>query len=191
MRVLGIAGSPRSGGNTDILLDEVMKGAASKGADVHTVALRKLTIGPCIHCDACLKTGRCKFKDDMQGIYDELEAADRIVLAAPIQFMGLPSQTKAMVDRCQCLWARKYVLKVPPLGDERPRRGFFVSVGGTRLKDMFDPARAVVKTWYHILNVEYAGELLFSRVDDKGAIREREGALEQAYELGEKLAAVD
>jgi multimeric flavodoxin WrbA len=165
-----------------------MKGAASKGADVHTVALRKLKIGPCTHCDACLKTGRCKIKDDMQGIYDEMEAADRIVLAAPIQFMGLPSQAKAMVDRCQCLWARKYVLKVPPLGDERPRKGFFVSVGGTRLKDMFQPARSVVKTWFHILNVEYAGELLFSRVDDKGAIRDKPGALQQAYELGEKVA---
>ncbi len=188
MRVLGIAGSPRRGGNTDILLDQVMQGAASKGADVHTVVLRKLRIRPCTHCDACLKTGTCKIKDDMREVYDELEAADRIVLAAPIQFMGLPSQTKAMVDRCQCFWARKYVLKVPPLGDEPPRKGFFVSVGGTGVKGLFEPARAVVKTMFRMMNVEYAGELLFSRVDGKGAILEKENALQQAFELGEKVA---
>lgn len=188
MRVLGIAGSPRKGGNTDLLLEEVMRGAASRGAGVRTVFLRGLEIGPCTHCDACLKTGRCKFNDDMQGIYDELEAADRIVLAAPVQFMGLPSQTKAMIDRCQCLWARKYVLRVPPLGDERPRMGYLVSVGGTRLKNLFEPARTVVRTWFRILNVEYAGELLFPGVDEKGAIRERPGAMEQAFEMGEQMA---
>ncbi len=119
MRVLGIAGSPRRGGNTDLLLEEVLKGAAGKGAEVKTITLARLKIAPCQHCDACLETGRCRIQDDMQGVYDELEWADRIVLAAPIHFMGLSAQMKAMIDRCQCLWARKYVLKVPPLGDDR------------------------------------------------------------------------
>ncbi|GAG85961.1 unnamed protein product, partial [marine sediment metagenome] len=53
MRVLGIAGSPRRDGNTDLLLNEVMKGAASKGAEVKTIILNQLDIAPCQHCDAC------------------------------------------------------------------------------------------------------------------------------------------
>ena len=188
MRVLGIAGSARRGGNTDRLLAEVMRGAASKGAEVKTIALRDLEYIPCQACDACLKTGRCQYKDDMATVYDELERADRIVLASPIQFMSVTAQMKAMIDRCQCLWARKYVLKTPPLGDDRRRKGFFVSVGGTRMKDLFGPALRVVKTLFHVLDVEYAGELVFSGVDEKGAISGQPEALTQAFEAGERLA---
>lgn len=187
MRVLGIAGSPRRGGNTDLLLDELMKGAASQGAEIKTIELRSLKFETCRHCDACLKTGNCVVKDDMQDIYREFEQADRIVVASPVQFVGPTAQLKAMIDRCQCLWARKYVLKVPPLGDERIRKGFFISVGGTRLKNMFEPSLAIVKTWFHIMNVEYTGELLFKGIDEKGAIKEHPDALRQAYEAGQRL----
>lgn len=187
MRVLGIAGSPRRGGNTDMLLAELLKGAASKGAEVKTIALRGLKVSPCQHCDACLEAGKCRIEDDMQSVYCELEAADRIVLAAPIHFMGLSAQTKAMIDRCQCLWARKYVLKVPPLGDDRPRKGFFVSVGGTKYKNVFDAGRQVVKSLFTVLNVEYAGELLFKGIDEKGAIAKHPDALQQAFQAGQKL----
>ena len=187
MRVLGIAGSPRRGGNTDLLLAEVMKGAASKGAEVKTIFVNNLKITPCQHCDACLKEGKCRIQDDMQDIYTELEQADRIVLASPIQFTGVTAQMKAMIDRCQCLWARKYVLKVPPLSTERERKGFFVSVGGTRLKDLFEPALLMVKTLFRILNISYAGELTFSGIDEKGAITRHPDALRQAFLAGQKL----
>ncbi|UCB42944.1 MAG: flavodoxin family protein [Dehalococcoidales bacterium] len=188
MRVLGIAGSPRRGGNTDLLLEELMKGAAGQGAVIKTIELRGLKFETCRHCDGCLKTGNCVVKDDMHDIYEELEQADIIVIASPVQFVGPTAQLKAMIDRCQCIWARKYVLKIPPLGDERARKGFFISVGGTKLKDMFEPSLAVIKTWFHILNVEYAGELLFKGIDEKGAIKEHPDALKQAYEAGQKLA---
>ncbi|MFC2051721.1 flavodoxin family protein [Chloroflexota bacterium] len=187
MKVLGIAGSPRRGGNTDLLLAEVMRGAASKGAEVKTVVLNNLKITPCQHCDACLKAGNCRIQDDMQMIYRELEESDRIVLASPIQFMGVTAQMKAMIDRCQALWARKYVLKVPPLGKERERKGFFISVGGTRLSNLFEPALVMVKTLFRILDIAYAGELLFSGVDEKGAIKKHPDALQQAFLAGQKL----
>ena len=187
MRVLGIAGSPRRGGNTDLLLAELMKGAASQGAETKIIELRSLKFETCRHCDSCLKTGSCVIKDDMQEVYRELEQADRIVVASPVQFLGPTAQLKAMIDRCQCLWARKYVLKVPPLGDERVRKGFFISVGGTRLKNMFEPSLAIVKTWFHILNIEYAGEMLFKGIDEKGAIKKHPAALKQAYEAGQRL----
>ena len=69
MKVLGIAGSPRRGGNTDLLLAEVIKGAASGGAEVKTIILNDLKITPCQHCDACLETGNCRIKDNMQMVY--------------------------------------------------------------------------------------------------------------------------
>ena len=187
MRVLGIAGSPRRGGNTDLLLAEVLKGAASKGAEVKTIILSQLEISPCQHCDACLETGRCKVKDDMQEVYDELANADRIVLASPVHFMGVTAQTKAMIDRCQALWVRKYRLKLPPLGDKRERKGLFVSVGGMKLANLFEPALATVKSLFKVLDIAYAGELLFPGVDEKGAITKNPEALHNAFLAGQRL----
>jgi len=189
LRVLGIAGSPRRGGNTDLLLAEVMKGATSRGAEVKTIILNDLEIAPCQHCDGCLETGRCKVKDDMQMVYQELERADRIVLASPIQFMGVTAQTKAMIDRCQALWVRKYILKQPPLGDKRERKGLFISVGGMKLANLFEPALATVKALFKVLDIAYAGDLLFPGIDEKGAITKHPTALKQAFLAGQKLVA--
>ncbi len=188
MKVVGITGSPRRGGNTDLLLAEVMKGAASRGAEIKTIILNDLNITPCQHCDACLEAGKCKIKDDMQMVYRELEEADRIVLASPIHFMGLTAQMKAMIDRCQSLWARKYVLKIPPLGSEPgKKKGLFISVGGRKIADLFEPALATVRTLFRILDITYAGELLFSGVDEKEAIAKHPDALRQAFLAGQKL----
>jgi len=187
MKVLGIAGSPRRGGNTDLLLAEVLKGAASRGDKVKTIILSNLKIAPCQHCDGCLETGRCKVEDDMQMVYAELKEADRIVLASPIQFMGVTAQAKAMIDRCQVLWARKNVLEIPPLGNQRERKGLFISVGGRRVANLFEPALATVKSWFRTLDVTYAGDLLFPGVDEKGAIAKHPNALHEAFLAGQKL----
>ena len=189
MKVLAIAGSPRRGGNTDLLLAEFMKGAESTGAEVKTIVLNKLDISPCQHCDACLKAGNCRIQDDMQPIYEELEQTDCIVLASPVQFMGVTAPLKAMIDRCQCLWARKYLLKIPPLGEDKKRKGFFISVGGTKLKNLFEPSLVMVKTWFRILDIEYAGDLLFPGIDEKGAIKNHPDALRQAFQAGQGLVA--
>ena len=187
MKVIGIAGSPRRGGNTDLLLGEVLRGAISKGAEVKTIVLNDLNITPCQHCDACLEKGECRIEDDMQMVYRELEESDRIVLASPIQFMTVTAQAKAMIDRCQALWARKYVLEIPPLGNQRERKGLFISVGGRNIANLFEPALATVKTLFRILDITYAGELLFPGIDEKGDIAKHPDALQQAFLAGQKL----
>jgi multimeric flavodoxin WrbA len=188
MRVLGINGSPRRDGNTDLLLAQVMKGAESKGAGIKTIILNDLDITPCQHCDACFEAGICRIKDDMQMVYKEMAKADRIVLASPIHFLGLTAQMKAMIDRGQALWARKYVLKKPPLGDKRPRKGLFVAVGGMKLAKLFEPSLATIKAFFAVIDVEYAGDLLFRGVDEKGAIKKHPTALKEAFTAGQKLA---
>ncbi len=165
-----------------------MRGAESKGATVKTVFLRDLQISTCQHCDACLKAGICKIKDDMQGIYVDFQEADVIVLASPVQFTGVTAHMKAMIDRSQSLWAKKYVLKMPPLGDRRERKGFFISVGGRKVPNLFDPMLIMIKTFFRIIDVKYAGELLFSGIDEKGAIAQHPDALKQAFEAGQRLA---
>jgi multimeric flavodoxin WrbA len=185
--VLGIAGSPRRGGNTDLLLAEVMKGAASKGVEVKNIILCQLNIAPCQHGDRCLESGSCQLDDDMQMVYKELAKADRIVLASPLHFMGVTAQAKAMIDRCQALWVKKDKLNLPPLGDRRLRKGLFVSVGGRKAANLFQPAVATVKAFFASLDIDYTGELVFSGIDDKGAITQYPDALKQAYLAGQKL----
>ena len=167
MKVLGITGSPRRGGNTDLLLAEIIRGTVSWEAETKTIFLNDLTIDYCQHCDTCLKTGKCQLKDDMHMIYQELENADRTVLASPIYFTGLTAQMKAMIDRYQALWTRKYVLKIPPLGDKRERKGFFIYVSGRNTTNLFDAALFTTKIFFRTLDTTYAGELLFPGIDKK------------------------
>jgi multimeric flavodoxin WrbA len=188
MKVLGIAGSPRRGGNTDTLLAEMLRGAAAKGAETETIILSKLKIKTCQHCDKCLTDGNCVIQDDMQGIYKALEDADVIILASPVQFMGPTAEMKAMMDRCQAIWARKYVLKVPPLNPKKERKGFFISVGGRKIANLFEPSLVMMKTLFRTLDVNYAGELLFSGIDEKGDILKHPDALPQAFAAGRNLA---
>ena len=164
-----------------------MSGAAATGARTRTVALCELDISPCRHCDHCLKEGRCVVEDDMQWLSRELRECDFLVLASPIFFMGLTAQTKAMIDRCQVLWVIKNVLKLPVAFGGKKRRGLFISVGGTERSNLFQPAIATVKSWFNTLDIAYGGDLLFSGVEEKGAIGDRPGALEKAFGAGRRL----
>jgi len=190
LKVLGIAGSPRRDGNTDHLLQQVIAGASSHGAETKTIILSELNIAPCRHCDGCIKTGKCVVDDDMQWLHIDLREADHIVLASPIFFMGVTAQTKAMIDRCQALWVIKYVLKLPvAINPGKERKGIFVSVGGTRLRNLFEPAIATVKSWLTTLDISYAGELVFSGIDERETIHLHPTALKDALSIGQKLAA--
>jgi len=189
MKVLGIAGSPRRGGNTDTLLAEFLRGAADKGAETKLIRLNGMKFVGCQHCDACLKDGNCAVKDEMQDIYPAFEEADVIVMASPIQFMGITAPMKAMIDRFQSRWARKYVLKTPPLGDEKKRKGFLIAVGGTKLKNLFEPTLVMIQTFYRLMDIEYAGDILLRQIDEKGAINDHPEALRQAYEEGQRVVS--
>jgi len=188
MKVLGIAGSPRRNGNTDTLLARFLEGAASTGAEIKSLRACDLKISGCFHCDACYEKGICRIKDDMHIVYAEMEAADRIVMASPLQFMSVSAQLKALIDRCQALWTRKYILKIPPLGDTRPRKGFFISVGGRRtVPNLFDAELVTVKNIYRMIDVSYAGDLLIPGIDAVGDIQKHPEALEQAFQAGKKF----
>jgi multimeric flavodoxin WrbA len=188
MKVIGIFGSPRKGGNTEILLEEALKGAAMEGAEVERLHLTDFTITPCKECHGCDKTGNCVILDGMQSIYPKLLEADIIILASPIFFYGVTAWAKALVDRCQALWARKYLLKEPSLGKEgKKRKGFFISVGATKGQRVFEGAILTAKYFFDVLNAEYAGELVFRGVEAKGDILKHPEAIQQAFEAGRRL----
>ncbi len=105
-KTLGIAGSPRRGGNTEMLLDRFLAGAESAGAAVEKVVAARLKIAGCVACDGCWEDGHCVVQDDFQAVYEKLVAADVIVLAAPLYFWSLPAQLKALIDRAVSVGAQ-------------------------------------------------------------------------------------
>ncbi|HYA02317.1 MAG TPA: flavodoxin family protein [Syntrophobacteria bacterium] len=188
MKLLAILGSPRRGGNTEILLDEAIRGADEHGATCEKVVLRDLKIRPCLEIYQCARTGTCAIQDDMQPLYGKLTAAERLIIASPIFFYSVSALTKAMIDRCQALWAKKYLLKLP-ISSGRDRRGAFISVAATRGSKLFEGVRLTMRYVLDAIDVAYSDELLIRGVDEKGAIRERREALDAAYALGSRLVA--
>ncbi len=185
MRVLGIFGSPRRGGNTEILLEEALRGAEKEGAEVERLYLTEYVITPCKECHGCDQTGKCVILDDMQRIYPKLLESHIIILASPIFFYGVTGYTKALIDRSQALWAKKYLLKNPL--PKIKRRGFFISVGATRGEKLFDGAILTVKYFFDTFDAEYVGELVFRGIEGKGDILKHPEALQQAFETGRRL----
>ena len=185
MKVLGIMGSPRIKGNTDLLLEEALKGAKSQGAEVEKIVVDKLKIAPCKEYLGCFKDGNCVIRDDMDDIYPKLLGADVVIIASPMFFYGVSSQAKALIDRCQALWARKHILKQSlPNGG---RKGAFIAVGATKGKRLFEGAILTVKYFFEAIGVEYADEILIRGVDARGEIKEHPIALSDAFELGKRV----
>ena len=99
--ILILSGSPRKGGNSDILCDRFMEGARESGHRAEKVFLRDRNIGYCIGCEACHQNnGVCVQKDDMAEILGKMIAADVIVMATPVYFYTMDAQMKTLIDRC-------------------------------------------------------------------------------------------
>lgn len=188
MHVLGIMGSPRRESNTELLLDAALSAAAECGARTEKIAVCALSILPCIECYHCAVDGTCSLRDDMTRLYDSLVAADRIILASPVFFYGLTAQAKAVVDRCQALWVRRYVLKSwHP--DVDSRRGSLISVGATKGPRLFDGVQLTAKYFFDAVGVGLSEQLLVRGVDGRGQIREFPDHLTRAAALGRGLVS--
>ena len=187
MQVLGIYGSPRRGGNTELLLQELLRGCKDAGAETEEVFLRDLKISPCLEIYACKKDGQCPIPDDMQSLYPRLVEVDVLALASPIFFYAVSAHAKAFIDRCQALWARKYLLKQPISPGKPRRRGVFLSVGGSKGSKVFDGPLLTAKYFFDALDMTFYRSLLFQRIDAKGDIIKHPTAMAEAYALGREL----
>lgn len=105
-KILILSGSPRKGGNSDLLCDEFMRGAAESGNDVEKIRIAEKNIGYCKACYACKKDGICAVKDDMAEILEKMHSAEVIVLASPVYFYSIDAQLKAVIDRTVAQWTK-------------------------------------------------------------------------------------
>jgi multimeric flavodoxin WrbA len=187
VKVLGIYGSPRRGGNSDVLLDKALEGARLAGAEVASLFVRDLKMGGCLECGGCDATGRCVVDDDMQRVYPLLQEAHLIILSSPIFFYSFPAQTKALIDRCQAMWnLRKLTRKDEERRGYQHGYGYLIAVGATRGKNLFEGAQLVARYFFDALDMEYKGGIFFRGLDKKGAVAGRIESLEQALEFGKE-----
>jgi multimeric flavodoxin WrbA len=189
MKVLGIFGSPRRGGNTEALLKEYLRGCRDAQAEAEDVYLRDLKITPCLEIYACRKDGKCPIRDDMQNLYGKIAAADILVLASPVFFYSVSAQAKAFIDRCQAFWSQKYLLKQPVAPGKESRRGVFISVGGSKGEKVFDGALMTMKYFFDSLDMVFYKSLLYRGIDEKGEILSHPTAMAEAYGLGKEMAS--
>ena len=191
IKVLGISTSPRLKGNSDLLLRQALAGAEAAGAETEYIRLRGLNIAPCIECNSCYKQGACVVEDDYQMLSSKMLEADRLIFATPIFFMAVCAQAKALIDRCQCLWAHKYVLKQPLITTGRDRRAMVIAVGGTKSMKMFESVRLTAKYFFDVLDMAYVVNLFVNKVDSAGEIKEHPSAMDEALRLGRELVSSD
>jgi multimeric flavodoxin WrbA len=188
--ILGIRGSPRLDGNSDLLLTEVQLGAQAEGARWVQVRPADRIIAGCRGCDGCRETGECRVADDMQQVYPLLDQAAAIVIATPVFFCGLPGPLKCLVDRAQARWRGRRLRK--PTREQRRQTGsgpgFLIAVGGSGRPDVFTGVELTVREFLLALDRPYGGGLTFAGVEEPGAIAEQRQALEQAQELGRRVA---
>lgn len=111
--VLVLGGSPRRGGATDSLVDEVVHGIEEAGARAVRFLVADHAVGGCIACEGCYSTGVCVIRDDMDVFLESMDGCDALVVVTPVYFSGVPSQLKAVYDRLECRWAARYLLGAP------------------------------------------------------------------------------
>jgi multimeric flavodoxin WrbA len=180
LRALGIVGSPRRGGNTEVLVDEVLRGAEEAGAQVEKVILSGLEIAPCRACDACRKIGKCVQEDDMPALLEKMQGSEVWVLGTPVYWWGPTAQFKAYLDRWYgALIGRivrfrgKRIVLVIPMED--------TNAGGAR------HTVGILTEALNYVGAEVVATVLAPGVHRRGEVRERTDLIEAAWRAGQEV----
>jgi len=188
MNILGICGSPRTGGNTDVLLEKTLEGARAKGAKTEKIVLDKLHISPCKEeeYNVVNSDGFSIVDDDMKLIYSKVRSCDSIIVASPVFFGSVSAQLKTMIDRFQCVWISENKMNIKVF--DKRIKGAFLCVAAADRADFFENAKFIVKHFFATIKAEYVGDVFCRGVNEKGDILKHPEMLDKAYELGAKLA---
>lgn len=183
-KILVLFSSPRKKGNSAALANQIIKGAASEGANVETVFLNALNISPCQGCYTCRKKDSkgCAIDDDMQSIYPKLVEYDTWVIASPVYWFTMSAQAKLFMDRCFALlayannpFAGKQIAIAMSYGDTDPFNSGCVNALRA-FQDSFNYVGA------HIIGMVYGS------AEAPGEIKANSDLMKRAEKLGKKLA---
>lgn len=179
MKAVGIVGSPRKGGNTEILTEHTLKAIAEEGIETELIRLAGLDIRGCTACMACRNEEKCPIEDDLFPVYLKMKEADAIVLASPVYFGSATASIKALMERTGFISGR--------------RRVFAGKVGGPlvvarRAGQNFTFAQLMY--WFHILGFYMPGSsywnIAFGR--ERGEVASDEEGMNTASNFGKNMA---
>lgn len=171
MKIIGINGSPRIKGNSRFLMSAFMEAMDKNGHTTRVLDAVKLNVKHCIGCGNCERTGDCVFTDDdfTRLVLPALIEADLLVLSSPVYFYAFPADIKAVIDRGQVLWSRKYRFNSDEL-KHRDRKGVLLGVGATQGKDLFSGMEQTARYFFDAADIRYESSLLYKGMDESSAI---------------------
>ncbi len=177
MKVLGLVGSPRKNGNTDLLVSSVLNGAGASGNIAEKLYLYELDISPCVDCRGCKKGEfRCAVDDDMTALYSKLEGADVIVFGTPLYWYGPTGKMKLMIDRLRPFVASKKL---------KGKKAILV----TPSEEGASACDCLVRMFelsFKYLGIDLTDKILVTAYD-KAEVSEQPDALNGAFEVGKAL----
>lgn len=184
--VLGIMGSPRRGGNSEVLLEVFLEEVAKGDVKVKAFNIGDVEISPCSGCRFCEKEGFCKVSDQMGEFYPLFRQADLVVVSTPVFFYGLPSQLKALVDRSQALWARRYKLG---LKDPKSpwRKGVVLAAGATKGEKVFLGLELTSRYFFDAIGARFEGVIGVRGVDRPREVLEYKDFLDHLRQRAREL----
>lgn len=187
MKVLGIMGSARIGGNSDILLNQALSGAKEAGAEIEKIVLDRKVIAGCKDCKKCNRAGVCATKDDMADIQKKILEAYAIIHSTPVYFWTMSAQMKAYLDRwcvffdAEWKWHKIYYPKM------RGKRIGLITVCGDPDVHAADPIVHSFRTTTEMSKMHWLGTVMAS-ANDRGEIMGDDKAMAEAFLLGKKAA---
>lgn len=173
-KVLILSGSPRKGGNSDLLCNEFMRGAAESGNAAETVRIAEKKIGYCRGCYYCRQSGgKCVIKDDMDEVLQKIIDADVIVLASPVYFYSIDAQLKAVIDRTVARWL-----------EVKNKEFYYIMTAADETVSSMDTALACFRGYAECVEGAIERGVIYGTgVYEKGEIKGKQ-AMRQAYEAG-------
>ena len=175
-KVLILSGSPRKDGNSDILCNEFMRGAAESGNEVEKIRVAEKKIGFCTGCYVCRNTGVCAIKDDMAEVMQKLIDADVIVLASPVYFYSIDAQLKALIDRTVCRWT-----------EVKDKEFYYIMTAADNGIESMETTLACFRGYADCVEgAKEMGVIYGTGVYEKGEIKDKKAMLE-AYEMGKGI----
>ena len=176
MKVLAISSSPRKGGNSDVMCDEFLKGAAESGNETQKIRLAEKKIAHCAACYGCAESHVCVYSDDMAEVLYALKTADVIALASPVYFYSVCAQMKTMIDRCLADYL-----------EIKDKTFYLIVTAADPQHSAADETLADFRGYLRCLpGAKEAGVIFGTGTWDKGDVY-RHPSLKQAYEKGRSI----
>lgn len=176
MKVLAISASPRKGGNSDVLCDQFLKGAADAGHKIEKIRLAEKKIAPCMACYGCTESHRCVIGDDMDQMLQKMIDADVIVLATPVYFYCMAAQMKIMIDRCLARYR-----------EMTDKQVYLIATAADPQHDALDETLDGMRGFIRCLpGGQECGVIYGTGTWDKGDVY-KHPALDQAYDMGKEV----